>query len=446
MASWKKVLTEDPAMADLAATGTASASTFLRGDGSWNTPSSGSNNYLDGVTVSGTTVTYSINGGTDITSGSIFGSNAFNSTGFTTNTGTLTAVSGTAPVVSSGGTTPAISMAAATASANGYLTSSNWSTFNNKGSSNLAIGTTSTTALAGNTAYSTLAIGTTASTALAGNTSYSTLAIGTTSSTALAGDTTTITSNQATNITNTKSLAGTNETNITTNIAAIALNTTHRNSSHAPSGAQANRSISDSISTTSSTTSASSTAAKAAYDRTWATVNNVSSTGSYAGGTSAGPVLTFDGNSTVTIPSASATASGIVTAGTQRFAGNKTFDDGVVITGNLTVNGSTTTVNTAELSVEDKNIELASGATQASHADGAGLNVKTSSVLSTSLKWIDSGFLAEWAINLSGAATNLPVQVCMEETSTGSPSGLEIAAIAGAMCYNSADGTMYMYL
>jgi len=46
--------------------------------------------------------------------------------------GTVTAVTGTAPVVSSGGTTPAISMAAANGSTNGYLTSTDWTTFNNK--------------------------------------------------------------------------------------------------------------------------------------------------------------------------------------------------------------------------------------------------------------------------------------------------------------------------
>jgi hypothetical protein len=46
--------------------------------------------------------------------------------------GTVTSVTGTAPVVSSGGTTPAISMAAATTSVNGYLTSTDWNTFNNK--------------------------------------------------------------------------------------------------------------------------------------------------------------------------------------------------------------------------------------------------------------------------------------------------------------------------
>jgi hypothetical protein len=44
----------------------------------------------------------------------------------------VTSVTGTAPVVSSGGATPAISMAAASTSANGYLTSTDWNTFNGK--------------------------------------------------------------------------------------------------------------------------------------------------------------------------------------------------------------------------------------------------------------------------------------------------------------------------
>ena len=43
--------------------------------------------------------------------------------GATANLGTVTAVSGTSPIVSSGGTTPDISMAAATASVNGYMSS-----------------------------------------------------------------------------------------------------------------------------------------------------------------------------------------------------------------------------------------------------------------------------------------------------------------------------------
>jgi hypothetical protein len=46
--------------------------------------------------------------------------------------GTVTSVTGTSPVVSSGGATPAISMPAATGSVNGYLTSTDWTTFNSK--------------------------------------------------------------------------------------------------------------------------------------------------------------------------------------------------------------------------------------------------------------------------------------------------------------------------
>jgi hypothetical protein len=49
-------------------------------------------------------------------------------------TGVVTSVTGTSPVVSSGGQTPAISMPAATTSVSGYLTSTDWNTFNNKGS------------------------------------------------------------------------------------------------------------------------------------------------------------------------------------------------------------------------------------------------------------------------------------------------------------------------
>ena len=57
---------------------------------------------------------------------------ASNPAGYTSNTGTVTGVTGTAPVVSSGGTAPAISMAKATTSVDGYLSATAWNTFNNK--------------------------------------------------------------------------------------------------------------------------------------------------------------------------------------------------------------------------------------------------------------------------------------------------------------------------
>ncbi len=46
--------------------------------------------------------------------------------------GTVTSVTGTAPIASSGGNTPTISISQATTSTNGYLSSTDWNTFNNK--------------------------------------------------------------------------------------------------------------------------------------------------------------------------------------------------------------------------------------------------------------------------------------------------------------------------
>ena len=46
--------------------------------------------------------------------------------------GKVTSVGATSPIVSSGGTTPTISMPVATATTNGYLSSTDWSTFNAK--------------------------------------------------------------------------------------------------------------------------------------------------------------------------------------------------------------------------------------------------------------------------------------------------------------------------
>ena len=52
-----------------------------------------------------------------------------------------------------------------------------------------------------------------------------------------------------------------------------------------------------------------------------------------------------------------------------------TVGGALVVTGNLTVSGTTTTLNTAEMKVEDLNITLADGAADSSAADGAGITI-----------------------------------------------------------------------
>lgn len=78
--------------------------------------------------ISGNAATVSSISGNSVSSGQITTGlgftpyNATNPSGYTTNVGTVTSVTGSAPVVSSGGTTPAISMAAASSGVPGYMT------------------------------------------------------------------------------------------------------------------------------------------------------------------------------------------------------------------------------------------------------------------------------------------------------------------------------------
>lgn len=80
-----------------------------------------------------------------------------------TNAGTVTSVTGTAPIASSGGATPAISIAQATTTVSGYLTSTDWNTFNNK-----QVAGSYLTATTGVTTFSGSTTGLTPSTATSG--------------------------------------------------------------------------------------------------------------------------------------------------------------------------------------------------------------------------------------------------------------------------------------
>lgn len=91
--------------------------------------------------------------------------------------------------------------------------------------------------------------------------------------------------------------------------------------------------------------------------------------------------------------------------GTQTISGDKTFTgsfdissasvsgftvtQNLVITGNLTVNGTTTTVNSTTMSVDDKNIELGSTSSPSdSGASGGGITLKGTT--DKTFSWIDS--------------------------------------------------------
>ena len=76
----------------------------------------------------------------------------------------------------------------------------------------------------------------------------------------------------------------------------------------------------------------------------------------------------------------------------------------VIIAGNLQVDGLTTTINSTTLTVDDKNIVLASGAPNASAADGAGITVDGASA---TLLYASSGdkFVLNKPLDVTGAGT-----------------------------------------
>ena len=68
---------------------------------------------------------------------------------------------------------------------------------------------------------------------------------------------------------------------------------------------------------------------------------------------------------------------------------NVTISNNLTVTGDLTVQGNTTTLNTATITVEDKNIVLANVATpDDTTADGAGFTIKGAS--DKTLNWVDA--------------------------------------------------------
>ena len=56
-------------------------------------------------------------------------------------------------------------------------------------------------------------------------------------------------------------------------------------------------------------------------------------------------------------------------------AGDVTVSQGLIVTGNLTVNGTTTTLNTSEMKIDDINLTIADGAADSAAANGAGITI-----------------------------------------------------------------------
>ncbi len=168
------------------------------------------------------------------------------------------------------------------------------------------------------------------------------------------------------------------------------------------------------------------------------TLASIGSTPNANGASLAGQVLNLE--------PASASFGGVVTTGTQTFAGNKTFQNNVIINGDFTVNGTPTNVNSTDLNVTDKNIFINVGGNDAS-SEGAGITVDRSTTDASLV--FENALASKWKAGLVGSEIEL-ANVSSSQTFTNktltspvinSPTGLVKADVGLSNVDNTSDAT-----
>ena len=110
-------------------------------------------------------------------------------------------------------------------------------------------------------------------------------------------------------------------------------------------------------------------------------------------GSAAAPSFSFDGDNNTGIYRPAADQVALTAGGTQALLAEST---GITIPGNLTVSGTTTTIDTTTLVVEDKNIEIGKVSTPSNTtADGGGITLKGST--DKTITWVNS--TGAWTFN-----------------------------------------------
>jgi hypothetical protein len=149
--------------------------------------------------------------------------------------------------------------------------------------------------------------------------------------------------------------------------------------------------------------------------------------------------LGSDANFSTTVTSSIATKASLAGA---TFTG-PVFGTSLTLSGDLTVNGTTTTVNSTELVVADKNITVASGAADATAADGAGITIDGASATIIYTSATDT-----WNFNkpVSGTYTSFHPQTTSVTVSSTATISLNkpthLVTLSGATTISVSDGSL----
>ena len=156
--------------------------------------------------------------------------------------------------------------------------------------------------------------------------------------------------------------------------------------------------------------------------------NSVAISGGTIDGTTIGATTRASGNFTDVDASGNVTVTGTLFSN-DITASNVTVDGDTVITGNLTVQGITTTVNSSTVAIGDLNIQLAKDAVTAAQANGGGLTVigpatpATFNYASIDDSWNINKKLNGTSIDLSGGVTATYFSGEIRPNTDGSGSG-----------------------
>jgi len=165
-------------------------------------------------------------------------------------------------------------------------------------------------------------------------------------------------------------------------------------------------------------------------------------------GTAAAPALAFSSDQANGIYLAGTDIVGITTGGTQRVTVDASGN--VIISGDLTVQGATTTVESTTVTIDDKNLELGSVSTPTdTTADGGGITLKGAT--DKTISWVnstDAWTLSEHVNIASAKEFRIAGTKVLDATSLGSAvvgsSLTSVGTIATGVWNGTAIGTAYI--
>lgn len=165
-------------------------------------------------------------------------------------------------------------------------------------------------------------------------------------------------------------------------------------------------------------------------------------------GTAAAPALAFSSDQANGIYLAGTDTVGITTGGTQRVTVDASGN--VIISGDLTVQGATTTVESTTVTIDDKNLELGSVSTPTdTTADGGGITLKGAT--DKTISWVnstDAWTLSEHVNIASAKEFRIAGTKVLDATSLGSAvvgsSLTSVGTIATGVWNGTAIGTAYI--